>query len=65
MKSVIGSLPVAAVVNVLLRYAQARYRESRLYVGEHPPIVVAQEIHPRPRVEVAGGVDTGDQPPES
>ena len=59
------ALPVAAVVNVLLRYAQARYRESRLYVGEHPPIVVAQEVHPRPRVEVAGGVDTGDQPPVS
>ncbi|UNK50712.1 AI-2E family transporter [Lysobacter sp. S4-A87] len=28
------ALPVAAVVNVLLRYAQERYRHSRLYVGE-------------------------------
>lgn len=28
------ALPVAAVVNVLLRYAQERYRASRLYVGE-------------------------------
>ncbi len=28
------ALPVAAVVNVLLRYAQERYRNSRLYVGE-------------------------------
>ncbi|MFC3816856.1 AI-2E family transporter [Lysobacter sp. GCM10012299] len=27
------ALPVAAVVNVLLRYAQERYRHSRLYVG--------------------------------
>ena len=38
------ALPVAAVVNVLLRYAQERYRESRLYVGEAPPapqIIVA------------------------
>ncbi|MFC3551039.1 AI-2E family transporter [Lysobacter cavernae] len=30
------ALPVAAVANVLLRYAQERYRHSRLYVGEHP-----------------------------
>ncbi len=30
------ALPVAAVVNVLLRYAQERYRHSRLYVGAHP-----------------------------
>jgi predicted PurR-regulated permease PerM len=29
------ALPVAAVVNVLLRYAQDRYRHSRLYVGAH------------------------------
>lgn len=31
------ALPVAAVVNVLLRYAQERYRHSRLYVGESAP----------------------------
>ena len=35
------ALPVAAVVNVLLHYAQERYRESRLYAGEAPAIVVA------------------------
>lgn len=29
------ALPVAAVTNVLLRYAQDRYRHSKLYVGEH------------------------------
>ncbi|MET3931268.1 putative PurR-regulated permease PerM [Lysobacter sp. OAE881] len=29
------ALPVSAVVNVLLRYAQERYRHSRLYVGTH------------------------------
>jgi len=34
------ALPVAAVVNVLLRYAQQRYRESRLYAGDGPTIVV-------------------------
>ncbi|QSX75054.1 AI-2E family transporter [Lysobacter arenosi] len=31
------ALPVAAVVNVLLRYAQERYRHSKLYVGESAP----------------------------
>jgi hypothetical protein len=30
------ALPVAAVVNVLLRYAQERYTHSRLYAGAHP-----------------------------
>jgi len=29
------ALPVAAVVNVLLRYARERYRHSSLYVGTH------------------------------
>jgi hypothetical protein len=37
---------VAAVVNVLLRYAQERYRQSRLYAGESPAIVVATDVHP-------------------
>ncbi|RPE81033.1 AI-2E family transporter [Vulcaniibacterium tengchongense] len=32
------ALPVAAVANVLLRYAQERYTHSRLYVGDHPTI---------------------------
>ena len=34
------ALPVAAVVNVLLRYAQERYTHSRLYAGEQPAIVL-------------------------
>lgn len=34
------ALPVAAVANVLLRYAQDRYRHSRLYAGGHPDIVL-------------------------
>ncbi len=34
------ALPVAAVANVLLRFAHERYTESRLYAGEHPQIVL-------------------------
>ena len=34
------ALPVAAVVNVLLRYAQDRYRQSRLYAGDTPAILL-------------------------
>ena len=33
------ALPVAAVANVLLRYAEDRYTHSRLYAGMHPEIV--------------------------
>ncbi|HVJ36328.1 MAG TPA: AI-2E family transporter [Stenotrophomonas sp.] len=34
------ALPVAAVANVLLRYAHARYTESELYAGERGPEIV-------------------------
>jgi predicted PurR-regulated permease PerM len=34
------ALPGAAVVNVLLRYAHERYRQSRLYAGDHPAILL-------------------------
>ncbi len=34
------ALPVAAVANVLLRFAQERYRASDLYTGEHVPILL-------------------------
>src|SRR5690606_3476088 len=34
------ALPVAAVANVLLRYAHARYTQSRLYAGQAPGILV-------------------------
>ena len=34
------ALPVAAVANVLLRYAKDRYRQSDLYTGERPAIVL-------------------------
>ena len=45
------ALPVAAIVNVLLRYAQERYTHSRLYAGDHPAIVmdgVRNDGHPHP-----------------
>jgi len=35
------ALPVAAVVNVLLRFAHERYTHSRLYAGEKPEIEIA------------------------
>src|SRR5690606_14112525 len=37
------ALPVAAVANVLLRYANERYTQSRLYAGRKPSIVVPAE----------------------
>ncbi|WP_133500279.1 AI-2E family transporter [Cognatilysobacter terrigena] len=36
------ALPVAAVANVLLRYAQERYRASRLYAGDASPVVIIE-----------------------
>jgi hypothetical protein len=35
------ALPIAAVANVLLRYAEQRYTHSRLYAGKQAPVVVA------------------------
>jgi len=35
------ALPVAAVVNVLLRFAHERYTHSRLYAGDKPEIEIA------------------------
>ncbi|WP_101925941.1 MULTISPECIES: AI-2E family transporter [Luteimonas] len=35
------ALPVAAVANVLLRYAQERYTQSKLYAGDTPEIAVS------------------------
>ena len=34
------ALPMAAVVNVLLRYAHERYTQSTLYAGGHPTIIL-------------------------
>jgi len=36
------ALPVAAVGNVLLRYAHTRYTHSRLYAGERPAILLGE-----------------------
>ena len=33
------ALPVAAVANVMLRFAEDRYTHSRLYAGEHPVLL--------------------------
>ena len=38
-----SGLPVAAVANVLLRYAHERYTASSLYAGEQPRIVLAPD----------------------
>jgi len=40
------ALPVAAVANVLLRFAKERYRESDLYTGEHVAIVLDPYVDP-------------------
>ncbi len=46
------ALPVAAVSNVLLRYAHARYTHSRLYAGDRPVIVL--QAAPSPSMAVPG-----------
>lgn len=38
------ALPVAAVTNVLLRYAHERYTQSRLYAGDQPVIVTQESL---------------------
>ena len=56
------ALPVAAVANVLLRYAQERYRHSELYAGETAPILVDVEGFegvPETDVAEAGMTETG------
>ncbi|WMJ68136.1 AI-2E family transporter [Stenotrophomonas sp. 24(2023)] len=47
------ALPVAAVSNVLLRYAHQRYRQSDLYVGEKTPIVLDAFVD-QPNIIVPG-----------
>src|SRR5690606_35820469 len=51
------ALPVAAVANVLLRYAHERYTQSRLYAGQSPGILVPAE-----RVAGSGIIVPGDAP---
>ncbi len=38
------ALPVAAIANVLLRYAHERYTHSRLYAGDRPGILVDEPL---------------------
>ena len=51
------ALPVAAVANVLLRYAHERYMHSRLYAGGRPPVALdtfvdaGSDAPPSPSVE--------------
>jgi predicted PurR-regulated permease PerM len=47
------ALPVAAVANVLLRYAEERYTHSRLYAGDGPTIVLDASTPPHPGHEPA------------
>ena len=46
------ALPAAAVINVLLRYAHERYRESELYAGHAPAIVLDSYLDRTPDVVV-------------
>lgn len=49
------ALPIAAVTNVLLRYAHERYTHSRLYAGDRPAIVLQAEAE----AEAGAGDRTG------
>ena len=54
------ALPMAAVVNVLLRYAHERYTQSHLYAGDRPVIVLDPYIDGTQAVEAPSG-DTGEK----
>jgi predicted PurR-regulated permease PerM len=47
------ALPVAAVTNVLLRYAHERYTHSRLYAGDQPVVLLQEGPVAQPDTEVA------------
>lgn len=57
---VLLALPVAAVANVLLRFAHERYTHSRLYAGERPAILL-DEFVATENIETA----PGEAPPDS
>jgi predicted PurR-regulated permease PerM len=57
---VLLALPVASVVNVVLRYLHERYRSSALYSAGHAPVIVVPEA--RPAVETAAA-DAQPSPP--
>ena len=43
---VLLALPVAAVANVMLRYAHERYRHSSLYAGDRPVVLLDEFVDP-------------------
>ena len=43
---VLLALPVAAVANVMLRFAHERYTQSRLYAGDRPAILLDEYVAP-------------------
>ncbi len=59
------ALPVAAVANVLLRYAVERYRISRMYQGEHPHVEqpAPADAAPSVMIETAKPPSPQDPPP--
>ena len=46
------ALPAAAAINVLLRYAQERYRQSELYAGHGPTIVLPASLAEPANIDV-------------
>jgi predicted PurR-regulated permease PerM len=57
------ALPVAAVANVLLRYAEQRYTRSRLYAGGQAP-VLADAHEPPQAAEATPVADAVERQPE-
>ena len=59
------ALPVAAVANVLLRYAHARYTHSKLYVGEVPETGMSEIVMPEIVLgsSIAAAVPSTTSPP--
>ncbi|MFC5577418.1 AI-2E family transporter [Lysobacter niabensis] len=57
------ALPVAAVANVLLRYAEQRYTHSRLYAGDRAPLPASGANEPS-KVEAAPVPEAVERQPE-
>jgi predicted PurR-regulated permease PerM len=53
------ALPVAAVANVLLRFAHERYLESRVYAGQAPEIALDPYLGDGDGLEPGGAGDNG------
>ena len=60
---VLLALPVAAVVNVMLRFAHERYTQSRLYAGDRPAILLDDYVEPTVSGEPED-LPPDDMPPE-